>query len=621
MRICIVARKRLGRNTRVYRQAKALTDEGHEVTVVALELPTEELRARTPSVRYIQVEMDPWPAKFIRFIHRLRVMPQRMGRHYGRALQRTRNRLRFSFLRLRNLTRNRINKRQRRVKQSQAVLGRSVRAGMRRAGRYLRHSCVKWRQSAIRKRRAFYACVTSGALNTLLTVRVMAEDLAYRSRSYAVHSFVLIKRMAHRLLRASRSYAAHSAALINRVLRRLLMVGKYMIILMLVGIKRAAGLLASVFLGLVAVLRYIIIKSIKLVLVFLLFLLAGPKAVDGRILNALKQDFITLVRRLLLPYMNSAKTVDFSQRVSAMLGNERFDYCQAHDSYALLAARRLADNTGGRLVYDALEAPDERSGISQLGTPQWVKRRESSRDRRIIRTADMVFSVGPALADWTRSKYGLPETPTVVRNCALYRPSATNDNIRNDLGMGSGEQLGIVIGSIYRDQGIEQLIDSMLDLDARTHIALLGPVAQPGFDVYLKTLIKECGVGERFHILEPQPPHLVLNYASGADIGIIARQATTLNNRLSLPNKVFELIMARLPIASGRLPNIEAIVREYKLGAVFDETDPADIARVINGMLSPDTLPRLKEAVNEAAGECCWENESLIYTQALAVGN
>ncbi len=71
--------------------------------------------------------------------------------------------------------------------------------------------------------------------------------------------------------------------------------------------------------------------------------------------------------------------------------------------------------------------------------------------------------------------------------------------------------------------------------------------------------------------------------------------------------------MSRLPVASSRLPNIEAIVKDYGIGMIFDETDPLDMARVINIMLEQENLTRFNDAVNKAAQELCWETEGQKY--------
>lgn len=481
MRICIIARKRLARNTRVIRQAKVLSDAGHEVTVVAWELPPKEMMEMVPGVRYLQIEVQGWPVRYFGAINKFRGACKRTYNQKKRA--------------------------------------------------------IKKHVNAIRKNRL---------VSVLLKVAVAPVVPVFAS----------------------------------------------------LGVASKIVLPAFRYLGL----RTLVLVSL---------LIGAHRGQRRKVMHV--QNLNDALRALLLPFSSYAKTVEFASEIQARLEGEKFDFCQAHDFFALLPAQRLARKTGAKLVYDALEAPDDLSGNALSAAPVWLKWMEYLQNRRIIRSADHVICVGPALAEWTAERYGLGVVPTVVRNCCLYRSPCKDDQIRRDLGLRKGECVGVVVGSIYQDQGAEQLIDAIGYLDSHIHIAFVGPVADKNYVEGLRRRIEEVGVGGRFHILPPQPQHKVIDYIAGADFGIIARQNTCLNNYLSLPNKVFELIMARLPIASSRLPNIRAIVDEFGIGLIFDETDPQDIAGTIHELLQKERYSEFKRRLERAAKECAWEKESLKY--------
>jgi glycosyltransferase involved in cell wall biosynthesis len=489
LKICILARKRLYRNTRVVRQAKALSEAGHKVTVAAIELPAPELRALTPWVTYIHVDLEPWPEKVLRAM-------------------------------------SRINSR---------ILSVPRRA--------------KW---AVR--RVFF-----GGTNFL------------RRGLYKICSMVGLQRI--------RNFILNADAFEERFI-----------------------ILPS------------FINKILASLTGLIFLMVRPFANLQR--RAIDHIYAHLRKRL-LPFMNDAKNRSFAAKAYVALDGEQYDYCQAHDTHALTAASRIAGKTGAKLIYDALEITDDRSGTALDGSPPWLRWWENRCEQKIIKSAEKVLAIGPALAQWTANYYGI-EKPVVVRNCSLYREQESNVQIRQDLKLAGGEKVVVVVGSIYRGQGLEQLIECVKNFVPGVHLVALGPEAQPGFVAQMKKLIEEKGANGRFHILPPQPPSSLISYLSGADIGVIARQNTCLNNLFSLPNKVFEMVMARLPIASSRLPNIEALIEEYGIGLIFDETDSGDIAATINAMFEPETYSRFKVSVNEAAKELCWEQEAQRYIQAIA---
>ena len=305
-------------------------------------------------------------------------------------------------------------------------------------------------------------------------------------------------------------------------------------------------------------------------------------------------------------------TRGFAKWACLAVEDMRVDVVQAHDIYSLLAADRLARKRAVPMVYDAVEMPDDRSGQSMRWTPGWLLARETRISERIISRAAGVMTVSNGLADWMADRYGIAR-PHLVRNCRYFADIEPNDQIRRDLGLPEEARLILYLNSLYAGQGLEQLLESMVYMSPAAHVATLGPVTQKNFDSYLRAKAEELGVSERFHILPVKPPDEMLSYASGADFGVVPRQNTSFNNYISLPNRLFELVMARLPLAVSSLPDMRSFVAEYGIGVSFDETRPKNIAKVINELLKPDALARYRVAVGEAARRLSWEREGEKY--------
>ena len=540
--VCILARKRLFRNTRVVRQAKALSEAGYSVTVVAIELPSPQLRKLTPDVRYIEVELNPWPRRVLLWLNSRRNRILGIRRRWSGLLRRTRNRILLLLRKFRMFLRRRILSLRRHL-----LLIKKVRMAVRR------------RLLAVKRH-------LKPAMSCTLHDRSGTPDAAPRGKI-------------HTATGREQPPAGEKQPPAGGT----------------TGEDEPQGDSPPVC-----------TKAARTV---------APPA-GGR-LKAASDVFYQFVRRKLIPFMDSANTLSFAARALQATEGMTFDICQAHDTYSLPAACRLARRSGAELVYDALEIPDDRSGIAADGVPRWLRLWESRREERLIRASAKVFAVGPTLAEWTASRYSI-EKPVVVRNCCLYRDHRVDEQVRRDLNLAPEDKIGVVVGSIYRDQGLEQLIDAIGLMDDNIHIAALGPEAQRGFADRLRERIEARGATGRFHILPPRPPEELHGYLSGFDLGIIARQNTCLNNEHSLPNKIFELIMARLPVVTSRLPNIVSIVTGYEIGDVFDETDPVSMAETINRMMEPERLSRYKEKVIDVAGILSWENESRIYVETIS---
>jgi glycosyltransferase involved in cell wall biosynthesis len=203
--------------------------------------------------------------------------------------------------------------------------------------------------------------------------------------------------------------------------------------------------------------------------------------------------------------------------------------------------------------------------------------------------------------------------PEIVLNCRYYESHPSTTEIKGDLNLGSETKLVLYLNSVYPGQGVEQLIDAAAMMPKDVHLATLGPIPLEEYGERLRGQAAAAGLNGRFHMLDSKPGDEMLRYASGADIGAIPRQNTSLNNYISLPNRVFELLMAGLPIAAPSLPDMKQFVEENDLGMSFDETSPEDMSRILSDMLEPATLAELRNAVQTAAKRYCWENEGEHY--------
>jgi glycosyltransferase involved in cell wall biosynthesis len=326
----------------------------------------------------------------------------------------------------------------------------------------------------------------------------------------------------------------------------------------------------------------------------------------------LRGEAMALLNYLLTPVAQVWRNIRFGKAAKALVKGESHDLVQAHDDYALAAGKMLSSASRTEMIYDAVELPEVPRGWALTALPPWLDRIEKRYQERVIKEAAGVITVSPSIARWMEKRYGIPR-PAVIRNCRLFEPEHGDGSIRKDIGLEDGQPLALYLNSLYPGQGLEQFIQAAVYLPPKVHLATLGPEGKPGFVDTILELARDLGVAERFHVLPTKPPDEMLAYASGADVGVIPRQNTCLNNYFSLPNRVFELVMARLPIACSSLPDIVHLVESMGIGKPFKETDPRDIAGVIEAMLRPEALPGYKAAVREAARELCWEKEGARY--------
>jgi len=251
----------------------------------------------------------------------------------------------------------------------------------------------------------------------------------------------------------------------------------------------------------------------------------------------------------------------------------------AHDVNALIPAYVSARLSRALLVYDAHELwADRRSALLR-----WDLLRRLVRviEGALARRSDAVITVNSSIADLLAQRYSLSR-PVVLMHCQEHRPIERSDILREELGIRAGDRIVVYAGLFAPGRGLESLIGAAPYLD-RAVVVLMG---QDRMDGELQDLIAARGLRDRVFIRQPVPPDDVTRYVASADVGVMPTQSVDLSYHYGLGNKLFHYLTAGIPAAVSDQPEKRRIIEIYRVGTVFDQTDPQDIARSINRLLN-----------------------------------
>jgi glycosyltransferase involved in cell wall biosynthesis len=260
----------------------------------------------------------------------------------------------------------------------------------------------------------------------------------------------------------------------------------------------------------------------------------------------------------------------------------------------MIRSARAARRHGGRLVYDSHELYPDISGLSDQERRRWRKQ-----ERRAIVRADGIITVSESLADELVRRYGVAR-PTVLLN--VPAPAGTLSPTRSPLAelKRPREMMVLYSGGVSANRGLEQLAEA-----ARTghgwHLVIMGWGPLLG---RIREMLPSVAV------VEPVAADQVVGAASAADVGVIPYLPTSLNNALSLPNKLFEYIQAGLAIASSDLVEIARFIQNNHVGIVFPPGDVAAIRDSLDSLAADGRrLAEMRSAANEAARAFNWDRE------------
>lgn len=217
--------------------------------------------------------------------------------------------------------------------------------------------------------------------------------------------------------------------------------------------------------------------------------------------------------------------------------------------------------------------------------------------RWLVRThvtrADSVTTIAPGIAEEYRREFGIDAQ--VVTNAAPLRRAAigeTHDPLRL-----------VHSGAALPDRHLDVMIEAMRSVTTGASLDLYLARNDPGLIARLRDLAAAVNASlghERVRVQDPVPHEELAETLAAYDVGVFSIPPVSFNYRMTLPNKLFDYVQARLAIVVSPSPEMARLVREHELGWVTDGFTAADLARTLD-TLTPEAVRRAREASDRAA--------------------
>lgn len=259
-----------------------------------------------------------------------------------------------------------------------------------------------------------------------------------------------------------------------------------------------------------------------------------------------------------------------------------------------------------RLVYDAHELygePTDRSLAARV-----TARLTFLLERLMMSVADAAVTTNPSRAEVLSARHGAREV-AVLRNV----PSLQRDVLPLDPGFPPGVTVLLYQGGIYaKSRAFRQTVEALSYLPDDVHLVILGFGRENDIDL-VRGWAGEFAVADRVHLLPPRPFDELVRTAAAATLGLVPIRPIRLNHTLGDTNKLYEYLMAGLPVVASDLPEIRHVARQGDppVGEIFDPDDAASIAEAVKRILSDQErfARRRSEALRLARELYNWEVE------------
>lgn len=283
------------------------------------------------------------------------------------------------------------------------------------------------------------------------------------------------------------------------------------------------------------------------------------------------------VERVRGPLRRGTEILAYRRRVgpwalAAAAAAPEADVFSAKALVVLPVIRTAARRSGARFVYDIADLHIESGRLARLPGP--VKSYLYRRERAWMGEAVALTTVTEPMADEVVRRFRVAR-PTVVMNCRPRwrpdEPSPTSGRLRSAIVAAGGSpdaQILLYQGAFREDQGIEELLPALAG-DALRDVPLVA--AFMGFG-RMEAALREAAATAtgRIVVLPPVPSVELLEWTSGADLAFVGAPPKTINLGLTIPNKLFESLMAGVPVVVAGGTAVARLVADAGAGVVVE---------------------------------------------------
>ena len=293
------------------------------------------------------------------------------------------------------------------------------------------------------------------------------------------------------------------------------------------------------------------------------------------------------------------KYFEFLYKVSKEYKDADMLHCNDLNALPIGVVIKKFFNKDVKIVYDAHEYETEIIGLKGV-----QKTLTKLLEKYLIKYVDAVITVSNTIANEYVKLYNIKK-PSLVLNTPPYKEIEKKDIFREKFNIPKKATIFLYQGGLSSGRGIEILLETFKQLNQKPIIIFMG---YGELEDKIKEASKEYG---NIYFHPAVTPDILLDYTSSTDFGISTIENSCLSYRYCLPNKMFEYIMAEVPVIVSNLPEMKKIVESYKVGVVAKENTPQGLQEAIQEAIKLDK-DKLKTNIKKLKIIYNWENQEKV---------
>ena len=270
---------------------------------------------------------------------------------------------------------------------------------------------------------------------------------------------------------------------------------------------------------------------------------------------------------------------EYHRKVSFFLKNKHFDFVICGDMYSLSAASFNKKNN--KIIYDSREIYSSLFAHTNKPVYRFLC---GFYEKVFLKYVDSVIVTAKTDLFFLKKKYS---NYTSLRWHVIYNyPSrfltTTSKNLRKKFSIPKNNIILLYHGAIHRGRGLSPLIKLTASASHITSIIIGDGVEKKRFVDYANS----TNARSRVFFISKVPYVELIKYAVSCDLGWCVISGENLSYRYALPNKLFEYLLAGLPVVSSPLINIKKIIYKHRVGCCVDYNNHKKQIIAINKLIN-----------------------------------
>lgn len=295
------------------------------------------------------------------------------------------------------------------------------------------------------------------------------------------------------------------------------------------------------------------------------------------------------------------KYFEFIYKVIKQYKNSSIIHCNDLNTLPIGVIIKKFFNKDAKIVYDAHEyeindTPNE---------SRYKIKMKYILENFLIKYADKVITVSDSIANEYVKLYGI-EKPALVLNTPPYKDIQKKNIFRETFGIQENQTIFLYQGGLSHGRGIEILLETFKTIDDENAVIVF--MGYGSLENMIKKTSKEY---KNIYLHQAVSTTALLDYTSSADFGISTIEDSCLSYRYCLPNKLFEYLMAEIPVIVSNLYEMRRLVKINRIGIVAEENTPQGLKKAIKEAVKLDK-EELKTNIQKVKTIYNWEEQEKV---------